>query len=270
MTSSKRSDDCGPGLRRLLDVVQRLRGPDGCPWDKEQTLKTLKPFLVEETYEVIDAIDSEDSARHHEELGDLLLQVVLQAQLRAEEGAFTFDDVADRLATKLVRRHPHVFGDVRVEGTQDVLRNWERIKAQEKSDGQSRRSLLEGIPRHLPALQKAQRVQARAARVGFDWDDIADVIAKVDEELAETKDAIAQGNAAEVEEEIGDLLFAVVNLCRFVDVQSEDALRATVGKFTNRFAQVEQRLHAQGKELRDCTLAEMDTVWEAVKAEGRL
>jgi MazG family protein len=183
------------GIDRLLAVVRRLRGKHGCPWDRQQTLRSLKPYVIEEAYELLDAIDSNDRDRHQDELGDVLLQVVLQAQLRREKGDFSFDDVAGRLADKLIRRHPHVFGNVKVSGAGDVLRNWEAIKADEKTSGD--RSILEGIPRHLPALQKAQRVQSRASRVGFDWSDVKDVLAKIDEELAETRRAIARGNRSE-------------------------------------------------------------------------
>ena len=250
----------------MLDVVGTLRGEGGCPWDREQTLASLKPFLVEETYELIDAVDSDDPARHREELGDVLLQLVLHCQIRKEQGDFTFGDVAATLCEKLVRRHPHVFGDVLVSGSSEVLSNWEVIKSSEKEGGP--RSALEGVPNHLPALHKAQRVQARAARVGFDWSETVDVVAKVDEELAEVKQAVAADDReTEVREEIGDLLFSVVNLCRFLHIDAEEALRATISKFVRRFREVEQRLRALGKAPGDCSLAEMDAVWDAVKAE---
>ena len=254
------------GIDRLLQVVTRLRGNDGCPWDREQTLETLKPCLIEEAYEVLDALDADNPEQHAEELGDVLLQIVMQARIREEARAFSFDDVAHRISDKLIRRHPHVFGDTRADNSREVLANWERLKADEKADSPDR-SMLAGVPRHLPALQKAQRVQGRAARVGFDWEQVSDVVAKVEEELAETRVAMAAGDAANVREELGDLLFAVVNLARFLDINAEDALRQTIDKFIRRFQEVERRVRADGRDLQDCSLAEMDSHWEAIKAE---
>jgi tetrapyrrole methylase family protein/MazG family protein len=252
------------GIERLLAVVAELRGRKGCPWDREQTLASLKPYLIEESYEVLDAIDADDPGRHAEELGDVLLQVALQSRIREERGDFTFDDVADGLADKLVRRHPHVFGTTEVSGTDEVLENWETLKAAERAEPGS---AVEGIPRHLPALQKAQRVQSRASRVGFDWEQASEVLAKVEEEISEIRAAMAGRDRAGTKEEIGDLLFALVNLCRFLSVDAEDALQATTAKFVRRFQEVERRARRQGRELRDCTLAEMDAHWEAAKRE---
>ena len=255
-------------INQVLDIMRRLRDPQGgCPWDREQTLPSLKPFVIEECYELIDAIDSGDPAKHREELGDMLLQVVFQVQLRQEAGEFTFDDICTTLAEKLIRRHPHVFGDVTVTGSKDVLTKWEAIKSKEKKDG--RRSVVDGVPRHLPALMKAHQVQSRAARVGFDWSAVHDVVAKVDEELAEVKEALKTGNRDAVAEEIGDLLFAVVNLSRFQKLQAEELLAGTVDKFARRFQAVEARVHAAGKTMADCTLAELDTHWNAVKADEK-
>ena len=258
MTTKQRSMD------RLLDIVARLRGEDGCPWDREQTLESLKSCLIEESYEVLDAIDSGDPRHHAEELGDVLLQVALQARIREEQGQFTFEDVAERIAEKLVRRHPHVFGDVTVDGADEVLRNWEAIKAEEK--GGSRSSVVDGVPRHLPSLQRAHRIQSRVARVGFDWAEVDDVMAKVEEELAEIREAMAAGDTAKVKEEIGDLLFAVVNLGRFQKIHAGDALDETINKFVRRFQHVERAIRDEGRELSDCTLEEMDRHWEAAKA----
>jgi len=252
-------------MERVRAVVKRLRGEGGCPWDREQTLDSLKQYLIEEAYEVIDAVDSGDVSRHREELGDVLLQIVLHAQIRQEKGDFTFADVAGKLADKLVRRHPHVFGDTKVSGTREVLKNWESIKAGEQQPG--RHSLVDGIPKHLPALQKAQRVQSRVSRVGFDWTEAEEALAKVEEELGEVKEAVAAGDAAKVEEELGDLLFAVVNLSRFRKVNAEEALAATTSKFMARFREVENRVEEEGRQLRDCTLAEMDAHWERIKSE---
>jgi tetrapyrrole methylase family protein/MazG family protein len=254
------------GIDRLLHIVDRLRGEGGCPWDREQTLETLKPYLVEECYEVLDALDSGSLDDHAEELGDVLLQIAMHARIRSEESAFTFDDVAHRIADKLIHRHPHVFGDVEVVDSDEVLANWEQLKRVEKE----RDSMLEGIPRHLPALQKAQRLQGRAARVGFDWDHVRDVLAKVDEELAETREAMQGNDPDHLEEELGDLLFAVVNLARFEKVNAEEALRKTCDKFIRRFSGVEARIAAAGRTLQECDLAEMDAHWNDIKREEKL
>lgn len=253
---------------RLLDVVATLRSEKGCPWDKKQTLESLKQYAVEEAYEVIDAIDSKDPAKHADELGDLLLQVVLQCQLRSEQGEFTFDDVMDRLAKKLVHRHPHVFGDaLKLHTPEEVLQNWEKAKAEEKR--QRGESLLESIPRHLPALQKAHRVQSKVARVGFDWPDAKGVIRKIDEELAEFKAAVATDDKAGQAEEVGDLLFTLVNLCRFLDLSPEDALQATTAKFTRRFQRMETNMLKTQRPLDQLTPEEFDAAWKAVKDEER-
>jgi tetrapyrrole methylase family protein/MazG family protein len=250
-------------MARLLEIMATLRSGRGCPWDREQTLESIKPYLIEEAYEVIDAVDAGDIGKHQEELGDLLLQVVFHAQLRREQGRFEFDDVVRCVCDKLIRRHPHVFGGVRVDGAEEVLRRWEAIKVGERGKGAA--SVLDGIPRHLPALRKAHQVQGRAARVGFDWKALHDVVAKVDEELAELRSAMASATSKEVKEEIGDLLFAVVNVARFLKIDPEDALSETVRKFIRRFHEVERRLTGDGTDLRGRTLEEMDAVWEEVK-----
>ncbi len=255
-------------VEQVRDILRKLRAPDGgCPWDREQTLESLKPFLIEECYELIDAIDSADAAKHREELGDMLLQVIFQTQLREEKGEFTFEDICSTLAEKLIRRHPHVFANVQVTGSKDVLTKWEEIKNKEKKSG--RRSVVEGVPNHLPALMKAHQVQSRAARVGFDWTAIHDVIAKVEEELAETKAAIAAGDREAVAEEIGDLLFAVVNLSRFQKLHAEELLAATVRKFARRFQTVEEKIHAKGKQMTECSLDELDACWNEAKAQEK-
>jgi len=254
-------------MQRLLEVVARLRGPDGCPWDREQTLDTLRPYLVEESYELLEALDANDPLRHKDELGDVLLQVVLQSRIREEEGAFCLDDVAHTLCDKLIRRHPHVFGDVDVADADEVIRNWEAIKADEKGSGPG--SVLDGVPRELPALHRAQRVQSRASRVGFDWADKRDVLGKVDEELGELKDALGQGDGPRVRDEIGDLLFSIVNLCRFERIHAEEALRQTIAKFSRRFVEIEKRVREEGRTLETLTLAEMDRHWDAIKREER-
>ena len=253
-------------IDRLLDIMRTLRSPQGCPWDREQTLTTLKQHLIEETYEVLDAIDSGDRQLLREELGDLLLQVVFQTQICAEDGDFDFQDVAAAIADKLVRRHPHVFGDVKADTADEVLRNWEQIKRTEKGDA-TPRSAVAGVPRHLPALHKAQQIQSRVARVGFDWRETKDVLAKIEEEIAEIKMAMAEESEARVRDEIGDLLFAVVNLTRFVGHEAEDVLNQTVAKFSRRFQFIEDRVHAAGKALTDCSLEELEDFWQQAKID---
>jgi len=250
-------------IDELLSIMQTLRAEGGCPWDREQTLESLKPYLIEESYEVLDAIDSDDRSKLAEELGDVLLQVVFQSQICAEEGSFTFDDVARHISEKLRRRHPHVFGDVEVSGADEVLKNWDNIKRTEKEGAP--RSIVEGIPRHLPALHKAQQVQKRAARVGFDWDAIQPVMDKIEEELAEIKQAMAHESSSRVKEEIGDLLFAVVNLSRFLGHNAEEALDGTIKKFIRRFQAIEKQIHGEGRQLTDCDLAELDAIWNNIK-----
>jgi MazG family protein len=253
-------------MARLEAIMARLRGPDGCPWDREQNLQSLKPHLLEETYELLETMDGADQAAHAEELGDLLLQVVFQARIQEEQGAFTLDDVAHNLADKLVRRHPHVFGDVQVDGSAAVLRNWEAIKRTEKKSAtEGARSALEGVPRSLPALARAQRMQSKASRVGFDWSDVSGVEAKLAEELAELAEARAAGDAAAVRHELGDLLFSVVNLARFLQVDAEESLQASSNRFAGRFREVERRAAADGRDMRACTLAELDVYWNAAK-----
>ncbi len=254
------------GVRRLYEVMKRLRAPGGCPWDREQTLQTLKPCLLEETYELLEAMDGPDLALHVEELGDVLLQVVFQCAIREEEGLFNLDDVASGLAEKLVRRHPHVFGDAVADSSGQVLRNWEAIKQTEKGKPADR-SVLDGVPATLPALLKAQRVQCKAARVGFDWEDASGATAKIAEELEELHEAAASGDKQKMAEEVGDLLFSVVNYCRFLELDAESALEGTNRKFSRRFREVERRVREQGRSLRECTLAEMDAIWNEVKRE---
>lgn len=238
--------------------MARLRAPDGCAWDREQTLQTLKAYLIEETYEVLEAIDL-DAAAHREELGDLLLQVVFQAQIRAEQGTFTIADVAQAIANKLVRRHPHVFGDTQADSAKEALASWERIKASEKPNGGGR---LASIPKAMPALLRAYRSGEKAASVGFDWPDHVGPLAKVEEELAEVKTAIG-GAPSAVREELGDLLFAITNLARHLQVDPEAALQAATTKFHRRFAHVETRLAESG--AKHATLSELDRYWDEAK-----
>ena len=260
------------GIDRLHEIMTRLRDRQtGCPWDREQTLSSLKPCVLEEAYELLAAMDRpEDEANHIEELGDVLLQVMFQAVMAEEEGRFTFDDVANGVSDKLVRRHPHVFGDVDAKDSAAVLRNWERIKQQEHRK-EARHSALDGVPAALPALIKAQRTQEKAARVGFDWKDAEGPLEKISEELEELKAEIASRKSESpvdsdrVKEELGDLLFSVCNLARHLKVDSESALEGTTAKFARRFRAVEAAAKSAGRDLKDMTLAEMDEFWEAAK-----
>ena len=260
------------GIDRLHEIMTRLRDRQtGCPWDREQTLSSLKPCVLEEAYELLAAMDRpEDEANHIEELGDVLLQVMFQAVMAEEEGRFTFDDVANGVSDKLVRRHPHVFGDVDAKDSAAVLRNWERIKQQEHRK-EARHSALDGVPAALPALIKAQRTQEKAARVGFDWKDAEGPLEKISEELEELKAEIAARKSESpvdsdrVKEELGDLLFSVCNLARHLKVDSESALEGTTAKFARRFRAVEAAAKSAGRDLKDMTLAEMDELWEAAK-----
>ncbi|HEY0706574.1 MAG TPA: nucleoside triphosphate pyrophosphohydrolase [Polyangia bacterium] len=254
----------GAEVQKLVGLMQRLLAPNGCPWDREQTLETLIPYLVEETYEVIDALHGGSVADHKEELGDLLLQVIFQSELRQNEGHFGIDDVAHGIVTKLVRRHPHVFGDVKVEGSEAVLSNWAKIKAEEKA-ARGIKSALDGIPRSAPALVRAFRTGEKAAAVGFDWPDAAGSRAKVTEELAEFDAAWASGDRTEMEHELGDLLFAVANLARKLGLDAESALRIATDKFTKRFVHMEEATRAVGRKLSEHTLDEMNERWDAAK-----
>ena len=257
-------------IEHLLSIMERLRGPDGCPWDREQTLQTLRPYVLEETYEVLEAIDGGDVAGHQEELGDLLLQIVFQAQLRREEGAFDFADVADAISGKLVSRHPHVFGDAEVKDAEGVLRQWAELKREEKRKKGKGHSVLEGVPRELPALARADRLTEKASRVGFDWPDASGARAKVTEELEELDRAVAGGSRAEIEHELGDVLFALANFGRKLGIAPEEALRGTVGRFISRFHHVEAELARRGVPHGKATLAEMDALWDEAKSlEGQ-
>lgn len=253
-------------FKSLVEVIATLRGENGCPWDREQTHTSLKSTLIEETYETVEAIDSAQPDKLKEELGDLLLNIMLQAQIAAENRDFDIYDVIDTLTEKLIRRHPHVFGDVNVENSDDVVKNWEAIK-KEEAGYEDRESVLDGIPIALPALLRGQKIQKRAARVGFDWDDIQDVISKVEEELAEVKESLKKNKQAEIEMEIGDLLFAIVNLCRFVELQAEETLRKSNRKFIQRFKRMEKILEEQGKNISEQSLATLDTIWEEIKKD---
>ena len=251
-------------LETVARIAERLRAPNGCPWDREQTHASLRPHLLEEAYEALAALDSGDPARLRDELGDLLLQIVLHGEIAREEGTFDAREVARRLNEKLIRRHPHVFAGRAIAGG-DLLARWEAIKREEK--GVSGGHYLASLPAALPALMRAQKAQKKAARVNFDWAEISDVVAKVDEELAETKEAIASRDPEAISDEIGDLLFAVVNLARKSHLDAETTLQAATDKFVARFNKVEDELHTRGKKLGDVGLEELDQIWNAVKAD---
>jgi len=257
----------GDALERLLEVMQKLRAPDGCPWDREQTHESLKSDLIEEAYEVIDAIETGSASGLEEELGDLLLQVIFHSQIAAEAGAFEFSDVAKGISDKLIRRHPHVFGEVQVAGTGEVLQNWDAIKKAEKGGDDEPASILAGIPKHLPALQKAHQVQKRAARAGFDWDNIDDVFDKLHEEIDEVKEAISRDHEEDIRDELGDLLFSVVNISRFLGHNPEELLNHNIKKFVRRFQFVEEKAHATGRELKEFTLEELNLFWNEAKKQ---
>jgi len=261
----------GTAFESFHEIVAHLRAPNGCPWDREQTHQSLRTHLLEESYETLEAIDSGDFASMREEFGDLLLQIVLNAQIASEEGQFNMNDVVKGIHDKIVRRHPHVFGEVKVDGVEGVLQNWERLKEQERREQnaegrkQMEKGLLDGVPVSLPALTQAQEYQDRAARVGFDWPEIEGVLDKVREEIEEIK---AAQNLEEVTGELGDLFFVLVNLARWRKVDAESALREANLKFKKRFGYVEQGAKKQGRSLSDMTLEEMDGLWEEAKGEG--
>ena len=250
---------------RLCWIMDRLLATGGCPWDREQTHESLKQYLIEEAYEVYEAIEHEDFEHLKEELGDVALQVVFHSHLARREGLFDVNGVLETICDKLIRRHPHVFGQTAVNGASDVLENWEKIKANEKMDAKKDMSLLSGVPRSLPALQKAHRLQEKAARVGFDWLRVEDIFDKVREEFEELAHERREGPPERVFDEMGDLLFAIVNVARALGVQPEDALRGTCDRFTARFRYIEHRAHEQGRDLRDMTVDEMDVFWNEAK-----
>src|SRR5947209_3325197 len=249
-------------FQKLCEIVAKLRAPGGCPWDQEQTHGSLLPALIEEAYEVAEAARAKDDAHFREELGDVLLLVVMHAEIAREAGRFNIDEIIRGVSDKLVRRHPHVFGTSDARDSGAVLKQWEAIKrAEKKADSH----YLASLPRALPALMRAQKAQSKAARVNFDWADVRDVVAKLEEELRETKEAIASQERARIEDEIGDVLFAVVNLTRKCKIDAESALQRATDKFVTRFNHVEDELKARGKKLGDVDLAEMDEIWNAIK-----
>jgi MazG family protein len=267
----------GPAFARLVEIMAQLRAPGGCPWDREQNFSTIKPYLLEETYEVMDAIDARDWDGLAEELGDLLLQPVFFAQMAQEEGLFDIADALNAINSKLIRRHPHVFATGDAKTADDVKRRWDEIKAQEKLDASKLsgaeaksaepKGLLDGIPRSAPALVEAQQIASRAAGVGFDWESVDQVFEKLNEETRELHAARNADDPEEMENEIGDMLFVIVNIARFLKVDPEQALRKTNAKFRRRFGHVESGLAAQGKSVREATIEEMEGFWQEAKLE---
>lgn len=256
----------GDRFNQLVALMARLRAPDGCPWDLKQTFDTIKPYLLEETYEVLDAIDARDWPELSEELGDLILQPVFFAQMATEAGHFRIEDCLEAINDKLIRRHPHIFGEVIAETAEDVKRNWDVIKAEEKSGkGRPQGALLDGISRALPALAEAQQIAAKAASQGFDWPGIAPVFDKLREELAELDEARAAGQPAEIEDELGDILFVMVNLARFLHLDPEQALRKSNAKFRRRFGYVEARLGEMNRPFEESNIEEMELLWQEAK-----
>jgi tetrapyrrole methylase family protein/MazG family protein len=253
-------------MQPLVDVMCKLRSPDGCIWDLEQTHKSLRRYLVEEVYEVLEAIDLEDEEKLCEELGDLLLQIVFHARLAEEVGAFSMQDVITAVTEKMIRRHPHVFGDISVQSAAEVVMNWDKIKKTEK--GHERKYVLDGIPSGLPSLMRAYKLQVKAAKVGFDWDTIAPVWGKIKEELVELQEAVELRDLNHMEEELGDVLFAIVNLARFLEIDGEVALQRTNHKFIRRFQYIENEIIEKGRKWNDMTLMDLDELWSQAKKDG--
>jgi tetrapyrrole methylase family protein/MazG family protein len=252
-------------LTRLLKIIEKLRAPDGCLWDKKQKKEDVAKYLLDETYELIDAIDSGSPDAQKEEMGDLFFQILFLSRIAEEANEFTISDVMEYVTEKMIRRHPHVFGDAKVKNIEEIKANWNEIKKHLENKNGDAAGLLSRIPRSLPSLLRAQKVTEKASRVGFDWAHTEEVMDKIEEELHELKASLKTNDAYYIREEIGDLLFSLVNLCRFVDVNAEEALSASVAKFTERFSYIEKKLTAEGKDLAGATLKEMDDLWNEAK-----
>lgn len=254
-------------FNELIEIMERLRAPSGCPWDRKQCHLSLTPFLIEEAYEVLECIENSEDEKLKEELGDLLLQIIFHAQIASERNKFDIFDIIQGLNEKLKRRHPHIFSDKKAENAEDVIQLWEEIKLQEK--GGQRKSLLDGIPDALPSLLRSERIQGRAAEVGFDWDNIPDTLKKAKEELCELEAAYISGEKKLIEDELGDVLFAIVNVSRKLEINSEGALRGTIRKFIRRFQFIEDEAKKQNINLKDMSLKEMDVLWENAKLQEK-
>lgn len=255
-------------IEDLINIIRLLREPGGCPWDAKQTHESIKKNLIEETYEVIEAINKDDKALLCEELGDLLMQVVFHAQMESEAGVFGFDEVADGVCKKLVERHPHVFGEVTVNGVDDVLTNWDAIKKKTKGQKTTAESMF-SVPRELPALMRASKLQKKAADIGFDWPDVSGALDKLEEEIAELREAIANNDKANINEEFGDFLFSAVNVSRFIKVDAEESLTAASDKFLARFTQVEELANERNIDMKASSLEQLDALWDEVKARSK-
>ena len=263
--NNKKRTNTETEFTRLVEIMAKLRGEQGCPWDKEQTHKSLRQYLLEETYEVLELIDAGDYEGLRHELGDLLLQVIFHAQIASENKLFDIKDVLIRINEKLIHRHPNVFGNAIINNAEEQIINWEKMKKKE-----GKKSVLDGVPKELSALLRAHRIQAKAATVGFDWQNVEQVWQKVEEEMKEFKQAIHHQNSDNIEEEFGDLLFSLVNLSRFIHVNPEDALRKTIDKFIRRFRKIENYFSQQGKTLSEVSLQEMDSKWEEIKQQENI
>ncbi len=262
-------EQLGTLFEELVAVMSKLRGDGGCLWDKEQTQQSLKPYLIEETYEVLAAIDQQQPERIKEELGDLFFQIIFHAQIAQEQADFDMADILRVTIDKMKRRHPHVFGELKVKDTKEILANWEQIKKEEKKGGTTS-SVLEGVPEQLPALMRAHRVQVKASRVGFDHQSLSDTFQKVTEELQEFETALKQQDSNRMEDEFGDLLFSLVNVARFIEVNPEEALRKTILRFIGRFRYIEEQIAQSGRQLQEVSLDELDHYWEKAKGAAGL
>ena len=251
-------------LSKLIKITETLMGDDGCPWDKVQTRESLKPYLVEETYEVLEALDENDPEKIKDELGDLLYQILFHSKISSLKGEFNFRDVIDNLSEKMVRRHPHVFKGGKLNTPDQVVGQWEEIKKKENNKA-NQKSVLDSIPINLPSLIKAQKLQKKAAKEGFDWDQINDVFDKLDEEIKEFKEAVLKKTPADIQSEIGDIIFVITNIAKFYEVDAEEALRSTNNKFIKRFQYIEQKMDEKGKTLKDSPLEEMERYWQEAK-----
>ena len=251
-------------LSKLIKITDTLMGEDGCPWDKVQTRESLKPYLVEETYEVLDALDANDPEKIKDELGDLLYQILFHSKISSLKGEFNFRDVIDNLSEKMGRRHPHVFQEGELNTPDQVVKQWEEIKRNEKNQA-NQKSILDNIPKNLPSLLRAQKLQKKTAKEGFDWDQINDVFDKLDEEIAEFKEAVLKKKSADIQNEIGDIIFVITNIAKFYKIDAEEALRSTNNKFIKRFQYIEQKIEEKGKTLKDSPLEEMERYWQEAK-----
>ncbi len=253
-------------LEDLVELMATLRSENGCPWDKKQTKTSIKPYIIEEAYEVVEAVDEQDPQKTCEELGDLLFQIVFYAQLLSEEDGIDIYDIMKTVYTKMIRRHPHVFGRIKVKDSDEVLANWEQIKQEEKKEERS--SLLEGVPKNLPSLLRAHRIQSKVSHVGFEWENFNQILEKLDEEFYELHHAYKHGDIEEIEDEFGDILFVLVSIARFLKINPDDALRKAISKFTARFNRIEQKMKEMRKDWKDMSGAEMDMLWKDAKIYG--